>query len=172
MPAGALNINDQHGDAQNHALMGMAGIVALLLAGVVALAASTTMRHTARGVVAATLPALATATTAAPVAAETEGSIYFEPGSYALPAEASEVLAKVADAARTQTGKVVLIPGFLDASGDADRNAKLTKSRALAVRHALEANGVAPDHPVMDKPIAMTAGADAREARRVELRLR
>jgi len=156
-------MNDQHDDAQNHALMGLAGVVAL--------AASTTMRHTARGVVAATLPALATATTAAPVAAETEGSIYFEPGSNAL-AGASEVLAKVADAARTQTGKVVLISSFLDASGDADRNAKLTKSRALAVRHALEANGVAPDHLVMDKPIAMTAGADAREARRVELRLR
>ena len=165
-------MNDQHGDAQNHALMGLAGVVALLLAGVVALAASTTMRHTARGVVAATLPALATATTAAPVAAETEGSIYFEPGSNALPAEASEVLAKVADAARTQAGKVVLMSGFHDASGDADKNAELAKSRALAVRHALEANGVAPDHLVMDTPVVMTVGADAREARRVELRLR
>ncbi len=117
-------------------------------------------------------PTPITATTAAPVAAETEGGIYFELGSDALRAEASEVLAKVADAARTQTGKVVLISGFHDASSDADKNAEFAKSRALAVRHTLEGNGVAPDHLVIDKPIVMTAGADAREARRVELRLR
>lgn len=159
-------MNDQNDDARNHALMVLAGVVALVMAGVIALAASTTMRHTAKGAVPA-----ATATTAAAVAAEPEGRIYFEPGSDALPAEASVVLANVADAARVQAGKVVLISGFHDASGDADKNTELAKSRALAMRHAFEANGVAPDHLVMDKPVVMTGGADAREARRVELRL-
>ena len=61
---------------------------------------------------------------------------------------------------------------YHDASGDAAQNAELAKNRALAVRHALEANGVAPDHLVMDKPIVATGGTDAREARRVEVRLR
>jgi outer membrane protein OmpA-like peptidoglycan-associated protein len=105
-------------------------------------------------------------------AAEPDGRIYFELGSAALPAEASEVLVRVADAARAQAGKIVQISGYHDASGDAAQNAELAKNRALAVRHALEANGVAPDHLVMDKPIVTTGGTDAREARRVELRLR
>lgn len=160
-------MNDQNDDAQNYALMVLAGVVALVVAGVLALAASSAMRHNAKGAAPA-----ATATTAAAVAAEPEGRIYFEPGSDALPAEASELLAKVAEAARAQAGKVVLISGFHDASGDAGKNAELAKNRAMAVRHALEANGVAPDHLVMDKPVVMTGGADAREARRVELRLR
>lgn len=165
-------MNDQTDDAQNHALMALAGVVALMLAGVVALAASAAMRHSAKGAAPAAMAALTSAATAACVAAETEGCIDFELGSDALPAEASGVLAKVADAARTQAGKVVLISGFHDAGGDADRNEGLAKRRALAVRHALEANGVAPDHLVIDKPVVMTVGADGREAHRVELRLR
>lgn len=161
-------MNDQNDDAQNYALMVLSGVVALVLAGVIALAASTAMRHNAK--VAA--PAAMATTTAAAVNAEPEGRIYFELGSDALPAEASELLVKVADAARAQAGKVVLISGFHDASGDAVKNAELAKNRAMAVRHALEANGVAPDQLVMDKPVMMTGGTDAREARRVELRLR
>ena len=78
----------------------------------------------------------------------------------------------MADAARAEAGKVVLISAFQDASGDAVKNGELAKSRALAVRHALEANGVAPDHLVLDKPVMLTAGTDARDVRRVELRLR
>ena len=42
----------------------------------------------------------------------------------------------------------------------------------MAVRHALEANGVTPDRMLLDKPALTTGGADAREARRVDVRLR
>lgn len=159
-------MNDQNDDAQNYALMVLAGVVALVVAGVIALAVSTAMGNAGQAATAAPT------TAAAGVAIEPEGRIYFELGSDVLPADASEVLVRVADAARAQAGKVVLISGFHDASGDAARNAELAKNRALAVRHALEANGVAPDHLVMDKPVVMTGGVDAREARRVELRLR
>ena len=161
-------MNDQNDDAQNYALMVLAGVVGLVVAGVMALAASTTMRHTAK----AAAPAATATTAVTAVAAEPEGRIYFELGSDALPAGASEPLVKVADAARAQAAKLVLISGFHDASGDAGKNAELANNRALAVRHALEANGVAPDHLVMDKPVMMTGGTDPREARRVELRLR
>jgi outer membrane protein OmpA-like peptidoglycan-associated protein len=65
----------------------------------------------------------------------------------------------------------VLISGFHDASGDPAQNAELAKNRALAVRHALEANGVAPDRLVMSKPAVTTGGGDPKEARRVELRV-
>jgi len=166
-------MNDQNDDAQNYALMVLAGVVALVVAGVIALAASTTLGDTGKVAPAAGTSAAAVAMPGtAGDATEPEARIYFELGSDALPPEASELLVKVADAARAQAGKVVLISGYHDASGDAAKNAELAKNRALAVRHALEANGVAPDHLVMTKPVEMTGGADAREARRVELRLR
>ena len=71
---------------------------------------------------------------------------------------------------RLRNAKIVATLG--PASGDAATNAELAKKRALAVRHALEANGVAPERLVMDKPMLTGGGADAREARRVDLRLR
>lgn len=159
-------MSDQNDDSQNYALMVLAGLVALVIAGVLALAAYKGLGGSAKSQTAAN------AAVTAIVVGEPEGRIYFELGSDALPAEASEILVKVADAARMQAGKVVLISGFHDASGDAATNAELAKKRAQAVRHALEANGVAPDRLVLDKPMVTTGGADAREARRVEMRLR
>jgi len=156
-------MSDQNDESQHYALMVLAGVVGLVICGVIALAVSTTMGG---GGAARAKP------DAAAMAEQPEGRIYFEVGSAALPADASDVLVRVADAARAQAGKVVQISGYHDASGDAAQNAELAKNRALAVRHALEANGVAPDHLVMDKPIVATGGADAREARRVEVRLR
>ena len=167
-------MSDQNDDAQNYALMVLAGVVGLVIAGVIALVVSTTMGTAAKGS-AKTAAVSTTATTAATTTAnagEPDGRIYFETGSEALPADASAVLVRVADAARANAGKVVQISGYHDASGDPAKNAELAKNRAMAVRHALEANGVAPDHLVMDKPKVTTGDGDAREARRVELRLR
>ncbi len=159
-------MNDQNDDAQNYALMVLAGVVALVIAGVIALATATTMNAGDGNAAAKDAPAAA-----APMA-EADGRIYFELGSDALPPEAAEVLTRISETARADASKVVQISGYHDASGDPAKNAELAKNRALAVRHALELDGVAPDHLVMDKPIVTTGGADAREARRVELRLR
>ena len=169
-------MSDQNDDGQTYALMVLAGLLALVVAGVLGLAAFKGLGGAARGSTgtaanAAGNMAAKNAATQLVVGAP-EGRVYFELGSDALPADASEVLVKVADAARAESGKVVLISGFHDATGDAALNAELAKRRALAVRHALEANGVSPDRLVMDKPSVMTGGADAREARRVEVRLR
>lgn len=157
-------MSDQNDDAQNYALMVLALVIGLVVAGVLALAAATSL---GRGGKASIRPEAAAAALAEP-----DGRIYFDLGSDALPVDASAVLVRVADAARADPGKVVQISGYHDASGDAAQNAELAKKRALAVRHALEANGVAPDHLVMDKPVVTTGGSDAREARRVEMRLR
>lgn len=168
-------MSDQNDDGQNYALMVLAGVVALVVAGVIALAVSTTMGPDAKMAAPGMAPAAglaAVAQNANPIAVEPDARIYFELGSDALPAEASDVLVRVADAARAQAGAVVQISGYHDTSGDPAKNAELAKNRAVAVRHALEANGVAADRLVMDKPIATTGGSDAREARRVELRVR
>ena len=167
-------MNDQNDDAQGYALMAVAGVVALVVAGVIALAVSTTIGTAGKAPAAADAlaPVAMPAGEASGGVAEVEGRVYFELGSDALPASASAMLVEVADAARAQGDKVVLISGYHDASGDPVRNAELAKNRALAVRHALEANGVPPERLVMDKPVVLTGGPDDREARRVEVHLR
>lgn len=157
-------MSDQSDESQNYALMVLAGVIALVVGGVLLLAAHHGLGGSAKARGASPAAALAVD---AP-----DGRVYFALGSSALPVGASDELARVADAARAQVGKLVLISGFHDASGDAVANAEIAKQRALVVRHALEANGVAPDRLVLDKPMAATGGADAREARRVEMRLR
>ena len=157
-------MSEQNDEGQNFALIVLALVLGLVIAGVLTLAVSTMRGHASTAHQASAGRGID--------AAEPDGRIYFELGSAALPPDASAILVRVADAARAQAGKFVQISGYHDASGDAARNAELAKERALAVRHALEANGVAADHLVMDKPIVTTGGANAREARRVELRLR
>ena len=179
-------MNDQNDDAQNFALMVLAGVLALVIAGVLALAIATTgALPTSAGPAAkdAAAPvssgsdaagaAVAAATGAAvPALGDADARIYFDLASDTLPPDAAAELARIADAARADSGKAVLISGYHDESGDAAKNAELAKKRAFAVRHALEANGVARDRLVMDRPRVTLGGSDAREARRVEMRLR
>ncbi len=153
-------MSDANDDAQNIALGVIAAVVALVIAGVLGLSVSRA------GAPKAAKPA---PTAAAPAADAPR--VYFEVDSDALPADAAAVLASVAEAARAKPGAAVLISGFHDASGNAEHNADLAKRGAQAVRHALEANGLALDHLVLDKPQQTLGGADPREARRVELRI-
>lgn len=157
-------MSDNNDDGQNYALAVIAGVVALVVAGVIALAASTVMGKKAPA-------ATAGAALAAAVAAAALQRIYFEVDSDALPADATAVLAAVADAARANPAAAVLISGYHDATGNPEHNADLAKRRAQAVRHALEANGVAPERLELAKPQQTAGGADPKEARRVELRL-
>jgi outer membrane protein OmpA-like peptidoglycan-associated protein len=162
-------MNEQNDEAQSYALMVLAGLLALVIAGVLALAISSTQRAKPAAKVAAHTSATVAARSDA---AAPDARVYFETGSDALSNEAQAALASAADAARADGSKSLLISGFHDASGDAAQNAELAKKRALAVRHALEANGVTPDRLVLDKPALTTGGSDAREARRVDVRLR
>jgi outer membrane protein OmpA-like peptidoglycan-associated protein len=149
----------------------LAGVVALVVAGVLALAIYSTQR--AKPVARAAAPsAAAAAAMASADAAEPEARVYFEVGSDVLTNEAQAALTSAADVARADGSKSLLISGFHDANGDAAQNAELAKKRAIAVRHALEANGVTPDRLVLDRPALTAGGTDAREARRVDVRLR
>lgn len=155
-------MSDAGDDAQSYALAAVAAVVALVIAGVLALAISRSGPPKA--------PAAAAAATAAPAEAVLP-RLYFAVDSDALPAQAMDVLDRVAEAARANPGAAVLISGFHDASGDAGHNAELARRRAQAVRHALEANGVPAAQLVLDKPQQTLGGGDPREARRVELKL-
>lgn len=164
-------MNDQNDEAQSFALMVLAGLIALVIGGVLALAIASTQRARPSAGMAA-LSSASAASMASADAVEPEARVYFETGSDALSDQAQAALASAADAARADGSKSLLISGFHDASGDAAQNAELAKKRALAVRHALEANGVTPDRLVLDKPALTTGSSDAREARRVDVRLR
>lgn len=152
-------MSDQDDDVQKVALGAVAFVVALVLAGVIGLAASRVLHAPKAG---------ATAMAGADAAAIER--IYFEVGQDSLPADATDLLNRVAEAARSNGG-TVLISGFHDASGDAAANAELAKRRAQRVQHALEANGVTADHLQLSKPAVTTGDGDPKAARRVELRL-
>ena len=62
------------------------------------------------------------------------------------------------------------LSGFVDSSGDPAKNAELAKQRAITVRDALAAAGVAADRIDLSKPPQIEAGsADAARARRVDI---
>jgi outer membrane protein OmpA-like peptidoglycan-associated protein len=174
-----VEMSTDNDDAVPLAMFLAAGVAAAVIAGVIAIAVFAKPKAVAEPTpaVAVTAPAAAPApepVAAAPVAsmsAPVAESLYFTVGSADLPADSSEKLARVADAARANAGTTVLISGYHDATGSAAKNAELAKLRAVAVRHALEANGVAPDRLQMSKPVETTGGTDPKEARRVEMRL-
>lgn len=163
-----MSSNDD--DATRYGLAVVAGVIGLVVVGVLALALSRIGRSPAAPAVA--MPPSVSQPARMEVGFAPPEKLYFAVGSDALPGDSNDVLARVAEAARAQYGVSVLISGFHDASGNAQMNADLAKRRALAVRHALESYGVSPERLVMSRPELTTGGANDKEARRVELRLR
>ena len=115
----------------------------------------------------------------APVAAEAEiapvgealAKIYFAVGQSALSAGDQEAIAKTMAALALNPQAIVLLSGFHDTSGDAARNAELAKGRAVAVRDALVAGGIAADRVKFRKPESTLGTGSAEEGRRVEIRV-
>ncbi|MDQ3060506.1 MAG: OmpA family protein [Pseudomonadota bacterium] len=170
----------QDDDSQQRvALFLIFGLVALVIASVLGFGV-----HTARKAPAAAAPvALATepaspqpasvnevqaASDAASVKVE-QGLVkfYFASGKADLATGASEALAEMVHSA--QAGRKLVISGFHDATGGAAQNAELAKQRALAVRDALMAAGVAEGQIELKKPEEITGSGSNAEARRVEI---
>ena len=66
---------------------------------------------------------------------------------------------------------IVLLSGFHDTSGDPARNAELAKQRAVSVRDALVAGGVATERVKFRKPESTVGAGSPEEGRRVEIRV-
>ncbi|SIO63833.1 cytochrome c oxidase subunit II [Paraburkholderia phenazinium] len=96
-------------------------------------------------------------------------NVYFETGKSTLPDDAKAAVDAAADYAKAHPDAKFTLSGFTDATGSAEVNAKLAKSRAEAVRDALKAAGIAEDHIILKKPETVTGGSDAKEARRVQI---
>jgi outer membrane protein OmpA-like peptidoglycan-associated protein len=95
---------------------------------------------------------------------------YFVVGKADVAPEAAQALAAVVKA--VIAGKLAVISGFHDASGDPEKNAELAKQRALAVRAVLMAQGVTEDKVELKKPEQALASGPAEEARRVDVTLK
>ncbi|WP_035553673.1 cytochrome c oxidase subunit II [Burkholderia sp. 9120] len=106
---------------------------------------------------------------AAATQAALPASIYFDTGKSTLPADAKAAVDAAAAFAKAHPDAKFTLSGFTDATGSADVNAKLAKTRAEAVRDALKAAGIAEDHIILKKPETITGGSDAKEARRVQI---
>ncbi|MEX3930519.1 cytochrome c oxidase subunit II [Paraburkholderia phymatum] len=96
-------------------------------------------------------------------------TIYFETNKSTLPADAKVAVDAAAAYAKAHPDAKFTLSGYTDSTGSVDKNAKLAKARAEAVRDALKAAGIAEDHIILKKPETITGGADAKEARRVEI---
>ena len=92
---------------------------------------------------------------------------YFASGKADLAAGAGEAMADLVKAAKS--GRRLVIAGFHDATGDAAKNASLARQRALAVRDALKAAGVAEQQIELKKPEQMAGSGSDADARRVEI---
>lgn len=137
----------------------------------------------AKGAPAVAAQAPAAEASAAPAAAAASGTVaaddasivvengvvkfYFASGKADLAPGAAEALSDAVAAAKG--GKKLVLSGFHDATGDPAMNAELAKKRALALRDALVAAGVAEASIEMKKPEQATGTGNDAEARRVEV---
>ena len=115
-------------------------------------------------------PAATTAATSA-AAAVPAAKVYFAVDKFVLPAGTDKTLAEVVGFLKKTDGAKAHVTGFHDPSGSVAHNEELAHNRARAVRGALEAQGIARDRIVMDKPSVTTGSGEPREARRVEVRV-
>ncbi len=112
-------------------------------------------------------PAPAAATTSAlPV------GVLFASGKSELDAEAAKAVASATELLKAQPDAKIALSGFVDSSGNPEKNAELAKERAKSVRTALEKAGIAAARIEMRKPEQIQAGsADQSQARRVDIRV-
>ena len=96
--------------------------------------------------------------------------LLFDTGKADVPAAAAPELKAVADYLAAHPEAKVQLSGYVDATGPADVNAELAKTRVMAVRDALKGAGVAEERLVLQKPEDITAGS-GEQARKVEITL-
>ena len=122
-------------------------------------------------------PAAAAADSAAPAqgaaaAASDAGpyQVFFETGKSALDDQAQAAVKKAAEYWKAHKDGKIALSGFVDSTGNADKNAELAKERAKAVAKLLEDSGIAGDRIELRKPETITAAAGAdQQARRVDI---
>ena len=158
-------------DSELNVVMGVVfGIIALVIALVIGLATQQLGGKSAAQPVAA-LGAGEVAFVDVVEVGEPLVKIHFDVGQTALSATAPAQIATVVTALAAAPQASALLSGFHDETGAAAVNAEVAKNRALSVRQALIAAGAPAERVLMRRPAVTLGGADAAEARRVEVRV-
>lgn len=162
---------DDESDGDQRALVGLIIGIAVTIAITVALASGVVATMGAGPAPSASAPpaAAATAVTPAAMPANSLAKLYFASGQKELPADAVATLGPVLEAVKAGADRRVAISGFHDRTGNPEVNAELAKQRAMAVRDALVAAGVAETRIELRKPVQTEGDGTDREARRVEV---
>jgi len=95
-------------------------------------------------------------------------SVNFATGKYSLDAEAVRVLKGFAPAMKAGSNPID-VTGFADRTGNHAANVELAKQRAIAVRDALTAEGIAAERIRLKAPQDVTGPGSDRDARRVDI---
>ena len=99
--------------------------------------------------------------------------VFFDTGKTDVAASFADKSSALVEFLKANPDVTAVISGFNDPTGDAARNAELSKQRAEAVKAALESAGVAADRAVLEKPAETTdTGATNAASRRVDVMLR
>lgn len=124
------------------------------------------------GQAAAPAPAAAAPAAAAPAiaaAAETT-AVFFDSGKADIAADSKKTLDDVIAKLKADAAAKVELTGYTDKAGNITTNMELAKKRAVGVRDALIAGGIAKDRIGMKPPATVEAGGDAKQARRVDIK--
>lgn len=174
----------QNDDGTGVALGAGVGVIVLVLGLVFGIVMHQHNNKKAVAMAKAAAPAAPAAAAAAPAAAASSAApagdaasvmvengvvkFYFAPGKAELAQDGAKALTDILAAAKS--GKKIGISGFVDPSGDPQKNAELAKERAFAVKELLTSSGVPDGQIVMVRPNDIKAGATtAAEGRRVEV---
>jgi len=95
--------------------------------------------------------------------------LYFEVSKADLSADAAQKLSALIEYLKAHPDAGVDVSGYVDKTGDPEKNAELAKNRAKAVREFLKVSGIAEERITMKKPEVVTGTGSAAEARRVEV---
>jgi membrane fusion protein (multidrug efflux system) len=94
--------------------------------------------------------------------------VHFATGKWTLDDEAIRLLKGFAPPMQSGTNPID-ITGYADRTGNRGANVELAKRRAIAVRDALAANGIAPDRLHLKEPLDVTGPGSDQEARQVKI---
>jgi photosynthetic reaction center cytochrome c subunit len=94
--------------------------------------------------------------------------VLFGSGRAALDAKALREISEAAKSLQGRADAKLVLSGFADQSGNAEKNLELAKVRAFAVRDALKAAGIAEDRIELKKP-EFVVGGSSDNSRRVEI---
>ena len=129
----------------------------------------------ARGGAVAAAPAAAPVAEApaaapAPASAALPAAVFFESGKAAASADSKKTLDDVIAHLKANAAAKVEVTGYTDKAGNLAANMELAKQRAISVRDALMAAGVAKGRINMKPPATVEAGGEAKQARRVDIK--